>query len=155
MTLREIRYQGAVVDGSRLLLLYCIPRDHDGFWVLPGGGREPGESEVACVARELYEEAGIIVVVGPLLYDIPAEPPEGTYARWRTYRCAITTGAPAPGGGEGWADLTAVQWLPLDQPDEWAKALHDDPFLHPQLRRIAAAVAAGSLRSASDAVSRE
>lgn len=140
MTPRDIRYQAAVVDAGRLLLLHCVPRGEAGFWVLPGGGREADESEAECVAREVGEEAGIAVAVGPLLYDVPADPPDGTYARWRTYLCRITSGEAAPGGGEGWAELTAVRWLPLAEPAGWEPALHADPFLYPQLVRIRAAL---------------
>jgi 8-oxo-dGTP pyrophosphatase MutT (NUDIX family) len=140
MTARDIRYQAAVVHARRLLLLYCIPCGEAGFWVLPGGGRQSGESAEACVAREVREEAGIEVSVGPLLYDTVADPPDGTYERWRTYLCGVTRGEATPGGGEGWAELTAVQWLPLDEPAAWESALGGDPFLRPQLRRIVAAL---------------
>jgi 8-oxo-dGTP pyrophosphatase MutT (NUDIX family) len=129
-----------VVDGQRLLLLRCAPRDEAPFWVLPGGGREAGESAEACVAREVREEAGIEVAVGPLLYDVPADPPDGTYTRWRTYLCRVARGEAAPGGGEGGAEITAVRWLPLDEPAGWDPALCADPFLHPQLLRIRAAL---------------
>jgi 8-oxo-dGTP pyrophosphatase MutT (NUDIX family) len=142
MTARDIRYQAAVVDGGRLLLLYCVPRGEAGFWVLPGGGREEGESAEACVAREVREEAGIEVSVGALLYDVVADPPDGTYQRWRTYLCRVTRGEPTPGGGEGWAELTAVQWLPLGEAAAWNSALDGDPFLIPQLRRILGALPA-------------
>ena len=140
MSARDIRYQAAVVDGQRLLLLRCAPRDEAPFWVLPGGGREDGESAEACVAREVREEACIEVAVGPLLYDVPADPPDGTYTRWRTYLCRVTHGEAAPGGGEGWAEITAVRWLPLDEPERWEPALCADPFLHPQLLQIGAAL---------------
>src|SRR6476661_10582344 len=109
MSTRDTRYQAAVVESGRLLLLFCVPRDEAGFWVLPGGGREPGESAEECVAREVREEAGVEVAVGPLLYELPADPPDGTYTRWRTYLCSVTGGEPAPGGGEGWAELTEVR----------------------------------------------
>lgn len=135
MSARDIRYQAAVVDAGRLLL-HRVPRGEAGFWVLPGGGREAGESEPGCVAREVREETGIEVAVGPVLYDVPADPPDGTYARWRTYLCRVTGGEAAPGGGEGWAELTAVRWLPLEDPAAWEPALRADPFLHPQLLRI-------------------
>ncbi len=137
---RDVRYQAAVVDVRGLLLLRCQPPHEPAFWILPGGGREPGETEAACVAREVREEAGVDVAVGALLYDVPADPPDGTYERWRTYRCRITRGEPTPGGGEGWATLTAVRWLPLDDPAAWEPALRDDAFLHPQLLRIVAAL---------------
>lgn len=129
------------MDGERLLLLRLAPWDEEPFWALPGGGREAGESAEACVAREVQEEAGIEVAVGPLLYDVPADPPDGTYTRWRTYLCRVTRGRAAPGGGEGGAEITAVRWLPLDNPASWEPALCDDPFLHPQLLQIRAALA--------------
>jgi 8-oxo-dGTP pyrophosphatase MutT (NUDIX family) len=129
MSARDIRYQAAVIDGQRLLLLRCAPWDEAPFWVLPGGGREAGESAEACVAREVREEAGIEVAVGPLLYEMPADPPDGTYTRWRTYLCRVTAG-------------TAVRWLPLDDPAGWDPELCADPFIHPQLLRIRAALQA-------------
>jgi GrpB-like predicted nucleotidyltransferase (UPF0157 family) len=75
---RDVRYQAAVVDAGRLLLLRCVLPDGTAFWLLPGGGREAGEGEEACVAREVREEAGIDVAVGPVLYEVPADPPDGT-----------------------------------------------------------------------------
>jgi hypothetical protein len=46
------------------------------------------------------------------------------------------------GGGEGWAELTAVRWLPLEESAAWEAALDGDPFLYPQLRRIRGALPA-------------
>src|SRR4051812_46067120 len=140
MTERDIRYQAAVVDAQQLLLLFCVPRGETGFWILPGGGREAGESEAACVAREVREETGLDVAVGPLLYDVAADPPDGTYRRWRTYLCQVLRGEAAPGGWEGWAELTAVRWLPVEDPAAWEPALCEDPFIYPQLLRIRAAL---------------
>jgi 8-oxo-dGTP pyrophosphatase MutT (NUDIX family) len=140
MTTRDIRYQAAVVERGRLLLLRLAPAGQAPFWVLPGGGRENGESAEACVAREVREEAGIEVAVGPVLHEVPADPPDGTYTAWRTYLCRVTAGTAAPGGGEGRAEITAVRWLPLDDRTEWEPALCADPYLHPQLLRIAARI---------------
>ena len=92
------------------------------------------------MTREVREEAGIEIAVGSLLYDVPADPPDGTYLRWRTYLCRVTRGEAAPGGGEGWAELTAVRWLALEEPVEWEPELCADPYLYPQLLRIQAAV---------------
>jgi len=44
------------------------------------------------------------------------------------------------GGGEGWAELTAVRWLPVESSAAWEPALCADPFLYPQLVRIRVAL---------------
>ena len=80
---RDIRYQAAVIDGQRLLLLRCAPWDEAPFWVLPGGGREAGESAEACVAREVREEA----IDPPRPEGNPRFPRgRGLIARWGTVR---------------------------------------------------------------------
>jgi mutator protein MutT len=59
---------GAVVlDGSRVLL---IKRGHaplKGQWSLPGGGVEIGETLEQAIAREVLEETGLTVDVGPMV----------------------------------------------------------------------------------------
>jgi 8-oxo-dGTP pyrophosphatase MutT (NUDIX family) len=136
---RDVRYQAAVVTGDCLLLLRCREQDGREFWVLPGGGRED-ETEVECVAREVLEESGLEVSVGPVLYEVAAVPPDGTYARWRTYLCRVIGGTAAPGGGEGWADLLTVRWLSLTNIAAWEPELLADEFLGPQLVRIRSAI---------------
>jgi 8-oxo-dGTP pyrophosphatase MutT (NUDIX family) len=106
--------------------------------MFPGGGREEGEDESACVAREVLEECGIHVRVESLLSDVAAEPSDGTYVRWRTYHCTILSGEPTPGGGESPnAELIAVQWLALN-PAEWPSDIIADRWLHPQLVALSA-----------------
>lgn len=59
---------GAVVlDGDRVLL---IKRGHaplKGQWSLPGGGVEIGETLEQAVAREVLEETGVTIEVGPMV----------------------------------------------------------------------------------------
>jgi 8-oxo-dGTP diphosphatase len=59
---------GAIVfDGDRVLL---VKRSHPplkGEWSLPGGAVELGETLEAAVARELAEETGLDVDVGPIV----------------------------------------------------------------------------------------
>lgn len=140
-TLRHTRYQAAIVRDGALLLLRCAFRDGPTAWILPGGGREEGESEEACVVRETREETALTVVVERLLSDVPALPPDGTYTRWRTYLCRVTGGQAAPGGGEGpSAELVGLTWLPLAEESAWPADVRGDAFLHPQLRAIRAAL---------------
>jgi 8-oxo-dGTP pyrophosphatase MutT (NUDIX family) len=48
-----------VLDCAQRILLH--KRSDFGFWDLPGGGAEEGESAEQCVIREVYEETGLVV----------------------------------------------------------------------------------------------
>lgn len=50
--------RAAVLDGDKLLLSYETKTD---TWMLPGGGRENGETDADCCRREVEEETGILV----------------------------------------------------------------------------------------------
>ena len=59
---------GAVVlDGSRVLLVKRAHAPLKGEWSLPGGAVELGETLEAAVAREVLEETGVAVDVGPVV----------------------------------------------------------------------------------------
>ena len=65
---RPIVGVGAVVlDGSRVLLVRRANEPLKGEWSLPGGAVELGETLQAAIAREVREEAGIDVEVGPMV----------------------------------------------------------------------------------------
>ncbi len=60
-----IRYpvsaKGVVLRDGRVVLV----SNSRGEWELPGGKLEPGETLETCVAREVEEELGLTVTVGP------------------------------------------------------------------------------------------
>ena len=66
---RPIVGVGAVVlnVAGQVLLVKRAHEPLKGEWSLPGGGVEIGETLEAAVARELFEETGLRVIVGPVV----------------------------------------------------------------------------------------
>lgn len=58
-----------VRNGRVLLTRRASGQAQEGYWEFPGGKLETGESERACLERELFEELGIEGVAGEHLVD--------------------------------------------------------------------------------------
>lgn len=140
---RYARYQGAIVRDDQILLIeHTNHATGRGYWLIPGGGIEPDESEEACVAREMWEETSLRVRVERLLLDEAAEP--GTvYQRRKTYLCLIESGEAQPGyepeeDAAAVYGITAVGWFNLRDPESWAPKVRADSQTHAQLQRVRA-----------------
>lgn len=140
---RLIRYQGAIVQDDHLLLI--MHREHATgrtYWVIPGGGRELGETEEACVQREMLEETSLVIVVERLLLDEPSSP-NGVYKRLKTYLCKVVKGDARPGyepeieASQNYA-IVEVRWFNLKDPNSWESKMREDPFTFPTVQRIRA-----------------
>ncbi len=149
--LPRIRYQGAVLQGSRLLLIRH--QEHDtgrDYWVIPGGSRIEGESEEACVAREIKEETHLDVAVQRLLLDDCFESPYGTHHH-KTYLCHWVSGQASPGDNpeietSEHCAIVEVGWFDLRNEASWGKKVLQDQITYPLLCRLRA-----TLGYASDA----
>ena len=85
---------GLVFRHGRLLITQRHAQTHlGGLWEFPGGKREPGETFEQCLARELLEELGIEISVGPLIQSLTHAYPEKT-VRLNFYRCNLLRGEP-------------------------------------------------------------
>lgn len=63
---------GVLLDADRVLLAQRPPGKHlAGLWEFPGGKREPGETPLAALRRELQEELGIAIEPGIPLVCVP------------------------------------------------------------------------------------
>ena len=54
-------FRALLVDGDRILLAHHRIDDEYTVWTGPGGGVEAGETLVEALARELYEETGLLL----------------------------------------------------------------------------------------------
>lgn len=66
-TQRVAAYAVVVRNGQVLLAQLSESTPRPGDWTLPGGGVEHGEHPRDAVVREVHEETGLAVEVGPLL----------------------------------------------------------------------------------------
>ena len=74
---------GAIVerDGRLLMVHHVRPGRYD-FWVAPGGGVKGEESYEEAAAREVWEETGLRVEVGRLVYIEDLVNPECRYVKF-------------------------------------------------------------------------
>lgn len=85
-----ISVKGVCVQGGKVLLLHN-ERDE---WELPGGKLELGEDPPSCLAREISEETGWPVAVGPILDSWQYHIRDGVDVVIVTYGCHVSTDAP-------------------------------------------------------------
>lgn len=103
---------GAIVlDGEgRLLLIRRGTPPGKGLWSLPGGRVEPGESDAQALTRELAEETGLEITVGPLVGSVLRAAPDGGTYEIRDYACIVHGGTLRAGD-----DAEAARWVPTDE----------------------------------------
>jgi ADP-ribose pyrophosphatase YjhB (NUDIX family) len=140
MQRRDIRYQAAVIQEHQVLLLLVVEPDGPTFWVVPGGGREAGESEAACVCREVFEETTLMVAVERLLFVDPARSDDG-YDALHTYLCRAESGT-ARRGDHPACDATIQEagWFDLRVPESWPELLVTDSISMAWMERLRAAL---------------
>ena len=108
MSVSVIPCVGAVVtdEQGRLLL---IKRGHEpgaGLWSIPGGRIEPGETDTEALVREMFEETGLVVEVGPLIGRVQRPGLAGAVIDIADYAATVTGGTLRPGD-----DAADARWV--------------------------------------------
>ena len=79
---------------DRLLLVNAYPSGRSDLWCAPGGGVEVGTSLHDNLIREVHEETGLTITVGPpAMVNEFHDPASGFHQVDLFFRCTITGGA--------------------------------------------------------------
>jgi 8-oxo-dGTP pyrophosphatase MutT (NUDIX family) len=103
---------------ERVLLLHLTPSFRDPFWVTPGGGLDDGESFEAAAERELREEVGRALPLGPCVWTRRVV---FTWERWRVHQDERTFMVASPEAFEAVTvfpdeePITGSGWFSVDQ----------------------------------------
>jgi ADP-ribose pyrophosphatase YjhB (NUDIX family) len=119
MVMAAVPAVGAVIgDGQgRVLLVLRLRPPAVGCWSIPGGRLEPDESLTDAVVREVREETGLQVTVGPLLgrLELPGRDP-GTVYDVHDYAATVVGGTLRAGDDAGdarWFSRAEMAEVPL------------------------------------------
>ncbi|MBO0835144.1 MAG: NUDIX domain-containing protein [Actinobacteria bacterium] len=116
-----VSVKGVAVQRGRVLLL----KNERDEWELPGGKLELGEEPPACVMRELREETGWEVSVGPILDCWQYHVGDGRVVVIVTYGCHVTSnGPPVVSSEHSQATLFSPAEIPaLTMPDGYKRSV--------------------------------
>jgi 8-oxo-dGTP diphosphatase len=89
----RIAARALILHQDRLLLVNAYPVARLGLWCAPGGGCEAGQSLPENLAREVHEETGLGITVGPpALVNEFHDPETGFHQIDLFFRCTLAEG---------------------------------------------------------------
>lgn len=101
----RIAARALILHQDRLLLVNAYPDRRLGLWCAPGGGCEAGQSLPANLAREVMEETGLSITVGPpVLVNEFHDPDSGFHQVDLFFRCTLAGGKLC----ESWIDPEGI-----------------------------------------------
>lgn len=89
----RLAVRALILDQNRLLLVNAYPGGRSDLWCAPGGGTTPGTSLPVNLIREVHEETGLTIAVGPpALINEFHDPATGFHQVDIFFRCTVTAG---------------------------------------------------------------
>jgi 8-oxo-dGTP diphosphatase len=144
MKMPRLAVRALILHEDRLLLVNAYPDRNSNLWCAPGGGVQPGASLPENLMREVMEETGLTVAVGPpVLVNEFNDPAIGFHQVEIFFRCTITAGKLDP----EWLDpehivtdrrffTRAEMMLIRFKPDSLPVATWDDRTMYDPLEHI-------------------
>ena len=83
-----VSIKGLICQNNKILLL----KTEDGFWDLPGGKLTSGERPEDCLKREVREETGLDIKIGPLLDSYNLQVKKMMQVLVVVYQCSLEQG---------------------------------------------------------------
>lgn len=126
---------GILWNGSEVLIARRQDEDHQGGrWEFPGGKRHAGEAIEACLRREMLEEVGLHVTVGPLWRALTHVYPDRAVTLYFHF-CAAVSGTPRP------IECSEIRWVRPEALGELDFVEGDLPILPDLARDLIARIA--------------
>ena len=140
----RLAVRAVLLHENRLLLVNAYPGHQSDLWCAPGGGVERGSSLPDNLAREVFEETGLGITVGPpCLINEFHDPDRGFHQVELFFRCTLASGRLDPDWRDPEQVVNRARWVSQDdmatlrvKPDSLAGAAWAPGLLYDPLERI-------------------
>lgn len=133
----RLAVRAAILHRDKLLVVNAYPGQKSDLWCLPGGGVEPAQSLPQNLQREVTEETGLTIAVGPPILINEFHDPGGRFHQVELHFRATLDGPDTITLADPEGVVNRFRWVTRDQlarlrhkPDGLANAVWGDQFAH-------------------------